>query len=199
MEDRYKTIRKPSEILFKEKKSKFFGYAYPISTENDVKPLLEKVKKKHPSANHICYAWQLGIEPIRYRAQDDGEPTNTAGMPIYGQIQSFGITNVLIMVARIFGGTKLGTGGLIAAYREAARMSLENAEIVQRTLKEHLKLTFRYASFDSVMRTIKRRRLTIVCQELDLDCKLTIAVKKSEVGKIRQLFQSKNGIEISST
>ena len=132
MEDQYYTICKPSaEILLKEKKSKFFGYAYPIVTEEDVKPRLEKIKKKHPSANHLCYAWQLGIDPVSYRAYDDGEPTNTAGMPIYGQILSFGVTNVQVIVARIFGGTKLGTGGLIAAYRQAAKLSLEGTKKIK--------------------------------------------------------------------
>ena len=112
MEDRsdtYKTLAKPSEeILFKEKKSKFFGYAFPIQNEDEVKPIIELLKKKHHTAGHVCYAWQLGTEIIRYRANDDGEPNNSAGLPIYGQIQAFDVTNVLVAVARIFGGTKIG-------------------------------------------------------------------------------------------
>lgn len=123
--DTYKTIAQPSEeILIKEKKSKFYGYAFPIRHEEEVKNIIENLRTKHPSANHVCYAWQIGAENPTYRANDDGEPNNTAGMPIYGQIQSFDLTNVLVAVARIFGGTKLGVGGLISAYREAAKPGL---------------------------------------------------------------------------
>ena len=120
MEDTYKTIEKPSEeTLFKDRNSKFFGYAFPVLNEDDVKNALESLKKKHHSARHFCYAWQLGVETISYRANDDGEPNNSAGMPIYGQIQAFGVTNILIVSVRYFGGTKLGVGGLINAYKNS--------------------------------------------------------------------------------
>jgi uncharacterized YigZ family protein len=133
--DTYKTIEKPSEeILFKEKKSKFYGYAFPIATEDEVKPILEALKKKHHTANHVCYAWQLGVKNQSYRANDDGEPNNSAGMPIYGQILSFEVTDVLVAVTRIFGGTKLGIGGLISAYKTGAQMALENAKIIEKTI-----------------------------------------------------------------
>ncbi|WP_149276043.1 IMPACT family protein [Pareuzebyella sediminis] len=200
MEDLYYTIRQPSsEILFKEKKSKFFGYAYPISTEDEIKSLLEKIQKKHPTANHICYAWQLGIEPVSYRAYDDGEPTNTAGMPIYGQIQSFGVTNVLVIVARVFGGTKLGTGGLIAAYRHAAKMSLEGTKIIQKTLKEYIKLSFQYENINIIMRTIKQQKVTIHSQQLDLACELVISVRKNDAAEVRRLFKAIKGVGVFST
>ena len=131
--DRYKTLTKPTkEILFKEKKSKFYGSAYPIVSEDEVKPIIENLRKKHRTANHICFAWQLGVGEVYYRTNDDGEPNNSAGMPIYGQIKSFGLTNVLVVVARIFGGTKLGVGGLIGAYRTAAQMALEESQIVEK-------------------------------------------------------------------
>ena len=124
--DTYKTIAFPSEeTLLKEKSSKFFGYAYPITTEEEVKPILEELRKIHPNARHICYAYQIGHEKITYRANDDGEPNNSAGAPIYGQIQSFGLTDVLVAVVRFFGGTKLGVGGLISAYKIAAQSSKE--------------------------------------------------------------------------
>lgn len=130
--DTYKTIDLPTEeVLFKEKHSKFFGYVFPIRTEEEVKPILDAIKKQHHSARHWCYAWQLGVEnQIQYRANDDGEPNNSAGMPIYGQIQSFEITNVLVIVVRYFGGIKLGVGGLISAYKNTAQMALEQADIV---------------------------------------------------------------------
>ena len=131
--DTYKTILEPSEeVLFKEKNSKFFGYAFPILNEEDVKVHLEQLKKQHFSARHWCYAYQIGTEKITFRANDDGEPNNSAGMPIYGQIQSFEVTNILIVVVRYFGGVKLGVGGLISAYKTAAQMSLENAQIIDR-------------------------------------------------------------------
>tara|TARA_R110002074_G_scaffold193447_1_gene359291 strand:- start:347 stop:733 length:387 start_codon:yes stop_codon:yes gene_type:complete len=124
--DRYKTILKPSEeTLFKDRNSKFFGYAFPVLDEDDVKDCLEELKKKHHTARHFCYAYQIGIEDIKYRANDDGEPNNSAGMPIYGQIQSFDVTNILIVSVRYFGGTKLGVGGLINAYKTSAQLTLE--------------------------------------------------------------------------
>ena len=132
LKDTYNTILKPTEeVLFKDKNSKFFGYAYPVTTEDEVKNQLAILKKQHHSARHWCYAYQIGTEIIVYRANDDGEPNNSAGQPIYGQIQSFEITNILIVVVRYFGGVKLGVGGLINAYRTAAQLALENAKIIE--------------------------------------------------------------------
>ncbi|MNX18068.1 IMPACT family member YigZ [compost metagenome] len=131
MKDTYNTIAHPSEeILYKEKNSKFFGYAFPIQSEEEVKPIIDVLRKQHPHAVHYCYAYQIGSDTITYRANDDGEPSNTAGMPIYGQIQSFAVTNILIVVVRIFGGIKLGVGGLISAYRTTAQMVLETCDII---------------------------------------------------------------------
>ena len=132
--DSFKTIAFPSEeILFKEKNSKFFGYAFPITSESEIKSLIEPLRKKHFNAVHFCYAFQTGTESIYFRANDDGEPSNSAGMPIYGQIQSFLITNVLVVIVRFFGGTKLGVGGLISAYKTAAQMTLEASTIIEKT------------------------------------------------------------------
>ena len=136
--DTYKTIAVASEeVLFKEKNSKFFGYAFPVTSEEEVKKILEHLRKEHFSARHWCYAYQIGTEKIQYRANDDGEPNNSAGMPIYGQIQSFEVTNILVVVVRYFGGIKLGVGGLISAYKNTAQMALENSEIVERTIDKH--------------------------------------------------------------
>ena len=133
--DTYKTLTKPSgAILWKDRGSKFYGYAFPISNEDDVKLKLEILKKEHHAARHWCYAYQIGTETSLYRANDDGEPNNTAGMSIYGQIQSFELTNILIVVVRYFGGVKLGVGGLINAYRSAAKLAIENSKIINNEL-----------------------------------------------------------------
>ncbi|MBP1225032.1 IMPACT family protein [Flavobacterium sp. 1355] len=169
--DTYQTIASESEeVLFKEKGSKFFGYAFPLQSEDEVKPIIESLKKLHPHAVHYCYAYQLGTAPkISYRANDDGEPGNTAGAPIYGQIQSFGLTNVLVVVVRIFGGTKLGVGGLIAAYKTTAQMALEISEIVEKTIDVHFLISFDYKNMNKVMRVIKEKKLDIVSQEMEID------------------------------
>ncbi|CAZ98917.1 IMPACT family protein [Zobellia galactanivorans] len=196
--DTYKTLGKPSEeVLFKEKKSKFYGYAYPIETEAEVKPIIESLKKKHHTANHVCYAWQIGIEQLSYRANDDGEPNNSAGMPIYGQIQSFEVTNTLVAVARIFGGTKLGVGGLISAYKTAAKMALENADIIQKIVQEQFKLKFEYAQMDVVMRVIKQKNLQIVSQKMEMQCELVISVRKQDVAQVKEIFVGIYGVELT--
>ena len=169
--DTYQTIASESEeVLFKEKGSKFFGYAFPLENEDEVKPIIETLKKQHPHAVHYCYAYQLGTAPkISYRANDDGEPGNTAGAPIYGQIQSFGLTNVLVVVVRFFGGTKLGVGGLIAAYKTTAQMAIEVSEIVEKTIDVHFLISFDYKNMNKVMRVIKEKKLDIISQEMEID------------------------------
>jgi len=185
LNDTYKTIAKASEeVLLKEKKSKFYGFAFPVQDEEQAKLQIDGLRKQFPTANHVCYAWQIGINDPTYRANDDGEPNNSAGMPIYGQIQSFEVTNILIAVVRVFGGTKLGVGGLISAYRNTAKLALENSTIVQKIIEEQLLLKFEYAEMDLVMRFIKKKQLNITSQELNLDCEIIIAVRKSELEKV---------------
>lgn len=169
--DTYQTIAFESEeVLLKEKGSKFFGYAFPIENEDEVKPIIETLKKQHPHAVHFCYAYQLGSgAKITYRANDDGEPGNTAGAPIYGQIQSFGVTNVLIVVVRIFGGVKLGVGGLISAYKTTAQMTLEICEIIEKTIDVHFLISFDYKNMNKVMRVIKEKKLDIVSQKMEIN------------------------------
>ncbi len=196
-EDVYKTVEQPSpEVLYKDKKSKFFASVYPIASEDDVKPIVEALRKKYHTANHVCYAWQLGTDNPTYRANDDGEPNNSAGMPIYGQIQAFDVTNVLVTVTRIFGGTKLGVGGLIQAYRTAAQMALENATIVEKIIEVTFKLQFGYKDMDIVMRTIKQKNLNLVSQKLEMDCELVVSVRLGEADQIHQLFKELYGVEI---
>ena len=187
--DTYKTISAPSEeILFKEKNSKFFGYAFPILNEEDVKIHLEQLKKQHFSARHWCYAYQIGTEKISFRANDDGEPNNSAGMPIYGQIQSFEVTNIVIVVVRYFGGVKLGVGGLISAYKTAAQMSLENAQIIEKTIDVNFQLTFDYKNMNKVMRVIKEKNLEIVSQKMEMNCELIISTRKKMPKQLSTFF-----------
>ena len=197
MKDTYRTIVRPSqEVLFKDKNSKFFGYAFPVSTEGEIKEQLEEVKKKHHSARHWCYAWQLGKEETNFRANDDGEPSNSAGLPIYGQIQSFDVTNVLIIVVRYFGGVKLGVGGLINAYKTTAQMALESSKIIKKTIDFKYEISFDYPEINKVMRIIKENNLKVMDQKLEIDCKIYISVRKKEADKMVGKFDSTYKVEI---
>ncbi len=199
MDDVYKTIEQPSaETLFKDRNSKFFGYAFPVLNEGDVKEAIDGLKKKHHAARHFCYAWQFGIETIRFRANDDGEPSNSAGMPIYGQIQAFSLTNILIVSVRYFGGTKLGVGGLINAYRSSAKLALEAAHILEKTVKISFQLTFEYELMNKVMRIIKERNIQIISQHLEMDCSYVISVRKKDAPFIFQLFTDLYKVTIKS-
>ena len=196
--DLYKTIDFPSEeVLLKEKNSKFFGYAIPVTSEEEIKEILERLRKEHFSARHWCYAYQIGTEKIQYRANDDGEPNNSAGMPIYGQIQSFEVTNVLVVVVRYFGGVKLGVGGLISAYKIAAQMALENSEIVERTIDKHFIISFGYANMNKVMRIIKEKNLQIVSQKMEMDCEIEISIRKKSVQNLLDTFESLYEIKLT--
>ncbi len=196
--DTYKTILKPSEeVFFKEKGSKFFGYAFLVFSEEDVKDYIENLRKQHHTARHFCYAWQLGKGYEQYRANDDGEPSNSAGMPIYGQLQSFDVTNVLVVVVRYFGGTKLGVGGLIQAYKTTAQMALEASKIVEKTIDEHLLLKFEYPEMNTVMRIIKEEDINIVDQKMELNCQIEISVRKKEAERIFELFENTHKIKIT--
>lgn len=196
--DTYKTLAGPSEeTLFKEKNSKFFGYAYPVSSEDEVKLILEDLRKQHHSARHWCYAFQLGTEKIYYRANDDGEPNNSAGMPIYGQIQSFSVTNVLVVSVRYFGGVKLGVGGLITAYRTSAQMALEASEIIEKTINVQYTLKFGYQIMNKVMRVIKEKNLDIVSQKMEMDCEIVIATRKKNAPMVLEAFENLYEVVVS--
>jgi uncharacterized YigZ family protein len=196
--DTYKTISTASEeVLYKEKNSKFFGYAFPVTTEEEILEILEGLRKTHFSARHWCYAYQIGTEKIQYRANDDGEPNNSAGMPIYGQIQSFEVTNVLIVVVRYFGGVKLGVGGLITAYKTAAQMAMENAEIIECTIDKNFIISFGYAHMNKVMRIIKEKNLQIVSQKMEMDCEIQISIRKKNVQKLLDTFENLYEIKLT--
>jgi uncharacterized YigZ family protein len=197
MDDLYKTITTPSiETLFKDRNSKFYGYAFPVNEETSIKDFLEFLRKKHHTARHFCYAWQLGTESVRFRANDDGEPSNSAGMPIYGQIQSFEVTNILVVSVRYFGGTKLGVGGLINAYRASARLTLESSAIEEKTIDESFQLNFQYDLMSKVLRILKENSITITRQKLEMDCEIIIAVRKSHIKKIVKIFETLYRVEI---
>jgi len=197
LKDTYQTLAAPApEILYKEKNSKFYGYAFPVTSEEEIKIHLEQLRKQHHGAVHFCYAFQLGTDTIYYRANDDGEPSNSAGMPIYGQIQSFGLTNVVVVVVRFFGGVKLGVGGLISAYRTAAQMVLQEAEIVEKTIDIYYKVSFDYKNMNKVMRIIKENNLEIVAQRMNESCEIDIATRKKNAEKIFDIFNHLFEIEI---
>jgi len=187
--DTYNTVEiAKGDVLFKDKGSKFIGYVFPIVSEDDVKARIVELKKKHHTARHWCYAWQIGTENIRYRANDDGEPNNSAGNPIYGQILSKEVTNVLVVVVRYFGGTKLGVGGLINAYKTTAKLILEEAKIIEKTIDVFYQLIFEYKDMNKVMRILKEQQLKTINQRMELDCDFLIAVRKKNAAKIERLF-----------
>ena len=195
--DSYKTITKASnETLFKDRNSKFFGYAFPVFNEDNVKESIDLLRKKHHAARHFCYAYQIGVDQVKYRANDDGEPNNSAGMPMYGQIQSFEVTNILIVSVRYFGGTKLGVGGLINAYKTSAQITLEASDIIEKTIDVFYKLSFQYDVMNKVMRVVKERNLTIVSQKLELDCEYVISIRKKEAQMIFDIFDTLYKVDI---
>lgn len=179
MSDTYLTIQDKSEGIYTEKRSKFLAFAHPVETIDEIKDLLTDYKKKYYDARHVCYAYMLGPERTDFRANDDGEPSSTAGKPILGQINSRELTNILVVVIRYFGGVKLGTSGLIVAYREAAAEALSAATVIEKTIEETVTFTFPYVMMNSVMRVVKELNPRIVEQKYDETCIITLAIKRS--------------------
>ena len=179
MSDTYLTIQDKSEGIYTEKRSKFLAFAHPVETIDEIKDLLTDYKKKYYDARHVCYAYMLGPERADFRANDDGEPSSTAGKPILGQINSRELTNILVVVIRYFGGVKLGTSGLIVAYREAAAEALSAATVIEKTIEEAVTFTFPYVMMNSVMRVVKELNPRIVEQKYDETCIITLAIKRS--------------------
>mgnify|MGYP001164188351 FL=1 len=195
-EDTYYMPTNTSEGLYKEKGSKFIAYAFPVFSEEDVKERLEKVRKKEYAARHHCYAYTLHPDKSAWRANDDGEPANTAGKPILGQIQSKDLTNILIVVVRYFGGIKLGVGGLINAYRAAAADALENISIEKRFVKEIYEVAFQYPQMNEVMRLVKDKSLEVINQDFQIDCKLTFSIRKSQTDAVVAAFKKNHELTI---
>jgi len=185
--DTYLTIKSKGEGLYKEKGSKFIALVYPVATKDEIKVILANLRKEYHDARHYCYAYQLGADKKKFRVNDDGEPTNSAGQPILGQIKSNNLTNVVVVVIRYFGGKLLGVGGLINAYRTAAANALSDTKIITKTINDFYELSFAYTIINDVMRLIEEEKLTIVEQTFEADCTIRIAVRlgKSEVIKKR--------------
>ena len=198
MGNTYRTISTNSEYLLKEKQSKFFGYAFPISDIEEVKMSINKLKKTHHTARHFCYAYQIGISSIAYRVNDDGEPRNSAGIPIYGQIQSFDLRNILIVVVRYFGGTKLGVGGLVLAYKECAKLTIEANKIIIKNIIIPIQIKFEYSLMNTVMRIVKEYNLEIANQDTHVNCVFEILTTKENNAIVISQFDKYPGIVISN-
>lgn len=185
VEDTYKTILSRSESIYTEKRSKFIAIALPVRTLSEVKDYLEEYQKKYYDARHVCYAYMLGAERKEFRANDNGEPSGTAGKPILGQINSKELTDVLVIVVRYFGGIKLGTSGLIVAYRTAAAQALEEAEVIEKTVDEEVTVIFEYPFMNDVMRIVKEEEPEILEQTYDMDCLMRLRIRKSAMPRMR--------------
>jgi len=183
--DVYKTIAAISEGYFTEQRSKFISYALSVKTPEEVKEKIDAFRKRYYDARHVCWAYMLGEERLQYRVNDDGEPSSTAGKPILGVINSHGLTDVLIVVVRYFGGVKLGTSGLIAAYRAAATDAISNAKIIEKTVDETLTIEFAYPFLNEVMKIVKEINPQILAQKLDTNCEMTLQIRRSEMEKLK--------------
>jgi|SaaInlV_200m_DNA_2_1039689.scaffolds.fasta_scaffold01252_4 uncharacterized YigZ family protein len=194
--DTYRTILSNSEGNYKEKGSKFLAYAFRCESEKQIKENLELLRKKHFDARHHAYAYRLGAEKKIFRTNDDGEPSSTAGKPIFGQILSKDITNILIVVVRYFGGTKLGVSGLINAYRSAAADAIDNTQIITKTVNDVFEIKYDYISMNDVMKIIKEEKPEVLEQQFDISCKIVFSIRQSEVEKIVSRFKKIKKLEI---
>ena len=183
--------------VFKDKKSKFIGYAIPVSSPDEITEQLDTLRLKHPNAAHLCYAWQLGHEVKKFRANDDGEPHNSAGMPILGQINALKLTNILVVVIRYYGGKKLGVGGLIHAYRSAAKEALERANIIEIDLRQTIYIQCTYDILDRILQKARRYQWTVLSKKMDEVCIISLAIRPIEMNTIREEIGYLKGVVIS--
>ena len=194
MDDTYLTISRTSEGIYKEKMSKFLAFAIPVSSVEDVKKQLEKYQKEYYDARHVCWAYMLGSQRTDFRSNDNGEPSGTAGKPILGQINSAGLTDILIVVVRYFGGIKLGASGLIVAYREAASEAIAANEIIERQVEDEVHFGFEYPLMNEVMRIVKEEGPTIVSQIFDMDCEMTLRIRRSLMDNLKKRLSKVDGV-----
>ena len=192
--DTFRTISSPSEGIYTEKRSKFLAFAFPVCSVEDVKRLVTEHQKKYYDARHVCYAYMLGAERTEFRANDNGEPSGTAGKPILGQINSNELTDILIIVVRYFGGVKLGTSGLIVAYRLAAAEAIAAAEIVEKTVDQEISFFFEYPFMNDVMRIVKEEEPQIVSQTFDNDCAMTLRIRKDAMPRLKARLEKVSSI-----
>ncbi len=188
-DDTFRTISTLSEAIYTEKRSKFLAFAVPVSGTGEIKEHLDTYQKKYYDARHVCYAYMLGAERKDFRANDNGEPSGTAGKPILGQINSNELTDILVVVVRYFGGIKLGTSGLITAYKAAAAEAIANAEIIEKTVDEEITIEFEYPFMNDVMRIVKEEEPVIVSQSYDMDCRMTLRIRKSRMPVLRERLE----------
>lgn len=194
--DTYKTISEPSEGIYTEKRSKFIAFALPVRSVEEVKMYLEEYQKKYYDARHVCYAYMLGHERNTFRANDNGEPSGTAGKPILGQINSSGLTDILLIVVRYFGGIKLGTGGLVVAYKTAAAEAIAHSRIIFRTVEDEVALLFEYPFMNDVMRIVKEEEAVIVDQSYDMDCRMVLRIRRSQMPILRVRLEKVETVRI---
>lgn len=196
--DTYYTLGGEAEALYKDKGSKFLAYGYPVTCEEEIKERLDALRKRYYDATHHCYAWRLGPKGESFRANDDGEPSSTAGRPILGQMLSREVTDALIVVVRYFGGTKLGVPGLIEAYKRSAALVLENAEIEQRTVDVQTTIRFSYLAMNDVMRIVKELQPQIIAQQFDNLCTMTLAIRQGFAAQLLDRLSKVEGLELET-
>jgi len=196
MSDTYKTIIAPTEGIYKEKGSKFLSFAIPVSSADEVKEIVKNYRKEYYDSRHVCYAYMLGADRKEFRANDDGEPSGTAGRPILGQINSRELTNILVIVVRYFGGILLGTGGLVVAYKEATTDALDQAEVVEKTVDETISIVFDYVLMNEVMRIIKDTNAQISSQNFEDQCAMQLSIRKQDAGLLSSKLAKIYGLQI---
>ena len=189
MSDTFKTIKGIAKSIFTEKRSKFLAFAIPVESVEEVKTIVSEYQKEYYDARHVCYAYMLGAERLEFRANDNGEPSGTAGKPILGQINSNELTNILVIVVRYFGGIKLGTSGLIVAYRQAAADAIAEAEVIEKTVDENISFIFEYPFLNDVMRIVKEENPQIISQGYDSDCTMTLRIRKGMIPKLKSRLE----------
>lgn len=195
-DDTYKTIQAPAEGYFMDKRSKFYAFAFPVNSEEEIKQRIADLKKQYYDARHHVFAWILGKDKEQYRINDDGEPSGSSAKPIHGQLLSNDLTNILVVVVRYFGGTKLGVPGLINAYRTAASDALNHAEIITKTVRDVYSVQFDYAMMNQVMKIVKKENLDIVAQSFDNNCEIQFKIRKSDSDRMRTIFENTDDVNI---
>jgi len=196
MSDTYKTIIAPTEGTYKEKGSKFLSFAVPVSSADEVKEIVKNYRKEYYDSRHVCYAYMLGTDRKEFRANDDGEPSGTAGRPILGQINSRELTNILVIVVRYFGGILLGTGGLVVAYKEATTNALDKAKVIEKTIDESISILFDYILMNEVMRIIKDTNALISSQSFENQCEMQLSIRKQDAGLLSAKLAKIYGLQI---
>lgn len=197
MSDTFRTIKNISKSIYTEKRSKFLAFAIPVESVEEVKAIVSEYQKEYYDARHVCYAYMLGAERLDFRANDNGEPSGTAGKPILGQINSNELTNILVIVVRYFGGIKLGTSGLIVAYRQAAADAIAKAEVVEKTVDEDISFIFEYPFLNDVMRIVKEENPQIISQGYDSDCTMTLRTRKGMIPKLKSRLEKVETLRFS--